>query len=464
MKKPLIQRRWNRRDRTGERGVTLALVAASIVAMLAMAALSIDVGSLYLAKAEMQRAADTGALAGARSLSLSGMTGDPTNAAGQWAAACLQAEQVARATAAQNSVAGANLPLGDVVSAAQDTTGNFCNAASGPVAFGVNPQVTVTISGVNLPLYFAPAMRAFFSPGASRSVTMGATAAAEVYNPSAAVNFSASGLQLPVAPRCVKPWIVANADPVPHNGNPAGGKFVNLADGSIVNPGFAAPLGTGVIGEQIILRADCFNGAGTCNPPRDAQVGIRNGALEFVPGQTVGPFVAVPSGATGSSFQEASGGCDTRVVYACGTANGALGDLTINPGGSGGDTAVAVESLINYAGGGNDDIDTGVYPFQIQAGSGNPLVTNGVPGVADGTIISASNSIVTVPIFDSTNPLPGGSSPALTIVGFLQLFITDVQTSNNGHLVAKVLNVSGCGTATGTAVGGTSPVPVRLLQ
>ena len=52
MKKPLIQRRGRYNGpHARERGVT-ALVAASIVAMLAMAALSIDVASLYLANAE----------------------------------------------------------------------------------------------------------------------------------------------------------------------------------------------------------------------------------------------------------------------------------------------------------------------------------------------------------------------------------------------------------------------------
>jgi len=51
----------------------MALVALAMVAIVAMAALSIDIGTLYQASAEAQRAADAGALAAARVISLSGM-------------------------------------------------------------------------------------------------------------------------------------------------------------------------------------------------------------------------------------------------------------------------------------------------------------------------------------------------------------------------------------------------------
>ena len=50
--------------RPGERGQTILLVAVSLVSLLAMAALSIDVVTLYTAHGEMQRAADAAALAG----------------------------------------------------------------------------------------------------------------------------------------------------------------------------------------------------------------------------------------------------------------------------------------------------------------------------------------------------------------------------------------------------------------
>ena len=74
---PLIRRpRRNSEPRSKERGVTMALVAITMVAIISMAALSIDIGTLYEAKAEAQRAADAAALTAARVISISGITGD----------------------------------------------------------------------------------------------------------------------------------------------------------------------------------------------------------------------------------------------------------------------------------------------------------------------------------------------------------------------------------------------------
>ena len=60
--------------RSGERGQTIILVAVSLVSLLAMAALAIDVVTLYVARGEMQRAADAAALAGAKAFVDSGVT------------------------------------------------------------------------------------------------------------------------------------------------------------------------------------------------------------------------------------------------------------------------------------------------------------------------------------------------------------------------------------------------------
>ena len=53
----------------------MVLVAVAMIAIIAMAALSIDVVTLYLAREEAQRAADAAALAAARVISMSGLTG-----------------------------------------------------------------------------------------------------------------------------------------------------------------------------------------------------------------------------------------------------------------------------------------------------------------------------------------------------------------------------------------------------
>src|SRR5271155_394725 len=90
---PLIRRPQTQatsQRRSKQRGFTMALVAASMVAIIAMAALSIDVGTLYQAKAEAQRGADAAALTAARVISISGITGDPTQGSsdGSWNAIC----------------------------------------------------------------------------------------------------------------------------------------------------------------------------------------------------------------------------------------------------------------------------------------------------------------------------------------------------------------------------------------
>src|SRR3974390_2317859 len=109
MKPPVIRRSGIfRRDR--ERGITMVLVALAMVAIVAMAALSIDVITLYLAREEAQRSADSAALAAARLISLSGIMGDPSNTTTLWSQICggasSPATQVAQAVAQQNAVAG----------------------------------------------------------------------------------------------------------------------------------------------------------------------------------------------------------------------------------------------------------------------------------------------------------------------------------------------------------------------
>ena len=77
--------------------------------------------------------------------------------------------------------------------------------------------------------------------------------------------------------------------------------------------------------------------------------------------------------------------------------------------------------------------------------------------------MTTSNSIVSVPIYDSQK-LPGRvDKPAVTIVGFLQVFINrSIQL--RGNINVTVMNVAGCSNdADKPAVNGTSPVPVRLI-
>src|SRR4029077_7265119 len=91
--------------RRGEHGQTIILVAVAMVGLLGMVALSIDVVTLYVARSEMQRAADAAALAGAKAFVDSGVTSDPTNLTRQGTAQ-LMAQQVITSILPINRVSG----------------------------------------------------------------------------------------------------------------------------------------------------------------------------------------------------------------------------------------------------------------------------------------------------------------------------------------------------------------------
>jgi hypothetical protein len=464
MLSPLIHRsRRGAVNRLREQGVTLALVAVAIFSIIAMAGLSIDVGTLYQASAEAQRAADAGALAAARFISMSGITGN-TNLAVGWQDICGGGTNTSPATSIATAVAQQNTIMG---ASNSTVTVTYSNSGSAPSqdcktltsAFAVNPLVTVQVTQSGLPTYFS---RIWGRTGSSVS----ATATAEVFNPSNSGTYTASGNLVPVQPRCVKPWIVPNLDPGNAPGCTSGCKaLISLTDGSIQNPGISVSNnGAGVIGEQFTLVPDCGSSPGTCkftsDLPFDPPTVSPAGNLQYVPGEVLGSPVAVPSCGTTNTYQQAIAGCDQSTPYQCGVSSGLSSpnqvDLTENPGISG-DALTAEECLIHQVNG-QDSLDTSAYPYQIKAGAGNPL------GVG-GSLITSSNSIVSLPILDSTNPLPiTGNKANVTIVGFLQVFINLVNA--DGSMTVTVLNVAGCGNAvpSGTPyLTGTSPVPVRLI-
>src|SRR6516162_2483162 len=97
-----------------QRGQTMILVAVSIVSLLAMAALAIDVVTLYVARTEIQGAADAAALAGAKAIADSGLTplqsADGNVAAAQTLAQRMAPSAVAAVLASpSNQVAGGAL-------------------------------------------------------------------------------------------------------------------------------------------------------------------------------------------------------------------------------------------------------------------------------------------------------------------------------------------------------------------
>jgi uncharacterized membrane protein len=162
MRSPLITKPLSH-GRTSERGVTMVFVALAMVAIIAMAALSIDVITLYLAREEAQRSADQAALAAARILSMSGITGDPSNGTGNWGAICGPngvATHAAQAMVAQNTVARVVPGTINVTYAAGAsgaiTSSTDCQTLGGAnSAFGVNPMVTVQLTRASLPTFFS---------------------------------------------------------------------------------------------------------------------------------------------------------------------------------------------------------------------------------------------------------------------------------------------------------------------
>src|SRR5437763_683554 len=129
------------RKQSQERGQTIALVALTIVTLLAMAALAIDVVTLYVAKGEVQRAADAAALVAAKAFVDSGVTSDPANTSLQTLAENMATAGIT-AILPQNRVAGAAPVLVG--------TPTFCfNCPAYP--YPGNPQVTVTLQRTGLP-------------------------------------------------------------------------------------------------------------------------------------------------------------------------------------------------------------------------------------------------------------------------------------------------------------------------
>jgi len=476
----------------------MVLVALAMVAIIAMAALSIDVVTLYLARMEAQRSADAAALAAARVISLSGITGDPNNSTGSWALICggssTPASQAGAAAAKQNLI-GAITPTVFIMYYTVGTTPTpDCSAL--PAAFGVNPLITAQVTRSNLPTFFSRIW------GRSGN-TVSATATAEVFNSSNSGNVGngPTGTITPVQPRCVKPWFVPNRDPLRPNPNGNGTfcdqqdpithtripcqPFVNLSNGQIERPGVSLNGGyNAVIGETFWLSPDCVHNSSPCQfrPQGNGHVPQGNfyqgsiyfelpPSLQYLAGAapSVTP-VAVPSCSSGASlYQQAIAGCDQSTVYQCGVQNMNTIDLSENPGVATNDTMNGVECLIDQDDpnptdqpSGQDTITTSSYPFQILAGTSNLLIGS---GLTTGTPISSSSSVATVPIYDDTKTVSNSGTTQVTIIGFLQVFIQ--QADPWGNVYVTVLNVTGCGNGTGqtvgTAVAGSSPVPVRLI-
>jgi hypothetical protein len=450
----MIRRPRKLPSRNGERGVTMILVVLAMLSMLGMIALAIDVITLYSARSETQRAADSAALVAAKMLVDAGVTGDPANAA-------LQTTAQTIATTAAKDVARQSVIAGRPIQAA-DVTVTFPN--SGAPSFPINPQVSVTVQNTNLPT--------FFSRIWSRApMTVRATASAEGFNPSNATSVT-GGATAPVIARCVKPFIIPNCDPQ-HGGagcGATGATFFDPATGAITNPG-AAP--GGIIGEQFHMVSNCGAGPGCSLQPPTVGPGPGGPTLYYYPAQMSTTGNSCPSSCGGGTDFEENIECCNPIPLSCGTTATApvVDQLTVSdtvyPEGGSGPAQNGVECLIHQRpGSGQDNLNATplTYPLQIEVGNNHPLA---------GTVLSAndlvttSDSLVTVPVYDGVATPTSGS--LVSIIGFLQVFINGAFPGGGGvkagEFQVTVVNVIGCGTAaTAAPVSSTSAIPVRLIH
>jgi len=452
----MIRYRTTKNARHGERGVTMLLVVVAMLSMLGIMALAIDVITLYSARSETQRAADAGALAAAKMLVDMGVTTDPT-ATVPTAAQIDAATKAAQSVAVNARIAGRQVQTGDVTLAfpGQSTP-----------AFVVNPKVIVTVQNANLPTFFSRIW-------SRAALTVRASATAEGFNPSNSSTIAGAGV--PVIARCVKPFIVPNCDPQHGGGTVCGtaATFFDTTSGAITNPGVAP---AGIIGEGFDLVSTCGAGPG-CTPGTPAAgPGPGGPTLYYYPAQMPAATNACPALCVGGTNFEQDIECCNPTPISCGTTftapvvNSLKLDDTILPEGGGLPARSGIECLIHQSGGsGMDSLNSGpplTYPLQISVGNDHPLAGT---VLSAGDLVTTSDSLVTIPVYDATGGITPTNATAVNIIGFLQVFIDRAFPGGGGPKAGEfhvtVVNVSGCGnSASGAPVSSGSAVPVRLIH
>jgi len=453
MKKPLVPR-FSPRCQAGrstfqrQKGQTLMLVAVSLTALIGLAALAIDVTTLYLAHSEAEKVADAAALAGAKAFVSTGFT---SGGLGDWNNGGVQA------LACNGSTGYADLQA--LAAANQNTVGGAVPTVTTACNFGTaqNPQITVTVTRTALPTFFS---RIF----GRRTAQVTATSKAEAFNP--------SGTNTNISVANVKPWLVANCDysrTAPRNLNCPGTAAYYLAP-----PTYAIPNAGGFIGTPVTLTQVLPGVVGLGSL-------VNNYYLLDIPNGTTPascPSTGTPS--CGGIDAAAPGlpesiACANTTRLTCGSSatQGVNIDLLggfLPP--SGDRPAQCLIHASGYGPGqGQDELipSAAPTPTQINGGSNNPIAS-----FRAATDISRSDSVVTVPIWDA-NSVCSIVAPALctnfTIVGFMQIGITRIDNPTppiiaNGQIQGVILNVAGCGNATGTPIRGSgdSPIPVRLVR
>jgi len=419
-----------------------------------MAALAIDVTTLYLARSEAEKTADAAALAGAKAFVTSGFTsgglGSPNSASVQ-SLACNgssgYADLQASAEARQNKVGGA----------VPNTVTTSCNMGTPE-----NPQITVTVQRTGLPTFFGRIFQ-------QRASQVSATARAEAYNP--------SGQDLPVSVASVKPWLIPNCDYSNTSRRSRNPRCPGNADYFLdPNNNYSVANRGRFIGQTLRLQQLL---------PGIIPVNLANSYYALNMPVSASSLSCPAAAAVSCSQVNASSpgyfesvACANSVKLTCGSSvdQGVsvylLGGILAPPSAS--EAAMCLIHANGYGDGQGQD------SFNVP-GRGNPITIDGGANNPDvylqsATNISRSDSVVTVPIWDGNGLCSPGTgvlpvcSP-FTIVGFMQLGVQRVQPGLLGasEIDGVILNVAGCGDADGVGTttvsgGAVAPIPVRLIQ
>jgi len=258
------------------------------------------------------------------------------------------------------------------------------------------------------------------------SVDVSAMATAEVYRPTG----------LPFGAKCIKPWLMpdrydfgSGLETIDQDDR---GKTFNIKQGDSSQA---------VAGGQYL----CANMPQGSTPASCPSCGDPSGALNG-----------------GNLYRQNISCCNRNPIF-CGTYI----DFDTTNGNKVGPTVDGVTCLIH------EDKNTGLgqdtlisptaadptAPLQIRPGPNNPLSSN--PSV---TNVTASDSLVVVPMFDASVPITSGQTQLL-VVGFMQVFIQSVGNPQ-GTVYSTIINVTRCtpggpGPITG-AIG--TPLPLRLVR
>jgi hypothetical protein len=420
-----------------ERGITIFVVAAVIVAVLGMAALAIDLIALYVAHGQAQRAADAAALAGAKMFVTSGFTSNPgvwttstlcqTSGPGAASAANQQAEAVAKA----NSIAGRLVTVQSIT----------C-----PLNTLTNPTITVKVQQTGLPSYFAKVWGQTMN-------SVSATSTAEAYNP------STGGVPIQAS---IKPLLIPDCNPIGPPPPCAGPFFTDPAQA-----------------DNYIGKSFTFSERGTGAAPVGTTYVIDLSPIQATVCPSIAALPANSCSLAGSGGVYDNMACGNINMVQCGNGN-ALKVLSPQPPANevtqGTQCLIHTNSSYSLPASLCADADSDCFQptptpppgasVAITGGQSNP--NPGFRPSAGNFNISRSDSVVTVPIYNGATDLcnvSGCTANPITIRGFVQLGIQYVGTTP-GQIQATVLNVTSCVGTGGSPVsgGGVSPVLVRLIS